>query len=176
MTLTSGSCSPLSRVSRRWRPLSLWDCSSVHSSSPRVTRRSPNLSSIRSHCRDFPEPGPPESTHTHGNASMDRSSPPTSNHWEYKVRVGWRGGKLRGERSEWKRTEIGNRWCASVRVCLTGLIHCQGLIGRSSQKSTSHMLVVLYLWGHLIDIILSQALNPNLNQWWHVTMLYFSSY
>lgn len=57
--LTSGSCSPLSRTSRRWRPLSLWDCSSWHSRSPRVRRRTPNLSSIFSLWRAFPEPGPP---------------------------------------------------------------------------------------------------------------------
>lgn len=63
VTLTFGSCSPLSSVSWRWRPLSLWDCRSAHSRSLRVTPRRPNLSSSRSHCRDFPEPGPPDGIH-----------------------------------------------------------------------------------------------------------------
>ncbi len=116
-SLTSGSCSPLSRTSCRWRPLSLWDCSSVHSSSPRVTRRRPNLSSIRSHWRDLPEPGPPENTHTH-TAEISQSLQ-TSNHWDKiqsEARMTRR--KLRGERRAWKWETIGNRRGVCVHVCV----------------------------------------------------------
>lgn len=39
-----------------------------------MTRRRPNLSSIRSHWRAFPEPGPPENTHAGTHEDQSRSS------------------------------------------------------------------------------------------------------
>lgn len=121
VTLTSGSCSPLSSMSWRWRPLSPWDCSSAHSSSLRVTRRSPNLSSIRSHCRDFPEPGPPDETQ-----GTDQSLPLTGRHGD-------------GIQSEVTRRKIKRRqrrmaeednWEEMIRVCvcLIGLSHCLAML------------------------------------------------
>lgn len=85
-------------------------------------------------------------THTHRYATRDQSSSPASTHWDRiqsEVRV---TGK---EIERWKRRmkEEGNRkWMVCVR--LTGLIHCQTLMGRLLQEITNVSSFILVRFSH----------------------------
>lgn len=109
MTLTFGSCSPLSSMSWRWRPRSLRDCRSAHSRSLRVTRRRPKRSSSRSHCRDFPEPGPPDGIH-----GADQSPALRGCQGDWTQSELTLTGKSGGVGKDTGRKQIGDRGCVYV--------------------------------------------------------------